>query len=267
MLRIARIEDEPFHSLPHRTSGPKGKVRRNLLPFYRAYATGLPESVEALVFTSDLQGREAGGQNRLLGVPVAEALGNLVQQQAIPAPAAVCLCGDLYDYPDCHKLGGTGPVDEVYDAFSKIAPEVVGVMGNHDQLTFPDNLASNVHVLDGDLRVMDGLIVGGISGIVGNPRRNQRRTEGEFLAEVEKVTSQQPDLLLLHQGPSDEERGRRGDPDLALSLATGYNGLTVVGHTRWHWPWLVALGSGQVMNVDGRVVVILNERRHGSMPA
>jgi hypothetical protein len=109
--------------------------------------------------------------------------------------------------------------------------------------------------MDGDLRAMDGLTVGGVSGIVGN----QRRTEGDFLPEVEKVNSQQPNLLLLHQGPSDEERGRRGDLDLALSLTTGYQGLTVCGHTRWQWPWLMTLGDGQAMNVDGRVVVIQRE--------
>ena len=122
MLRITRVEDEPFFLLPHRTSGPKGKIRHNRLPFYRAYATGLPDIVDELVFTSDLQGRETGRQNRLLGVPVAEALSAMIEKQEIPQPAGVFLCGDLYDYPDCHKLGGTGPVDEVYEGFSKVGP-------------------------------------------------------------------------------------------------------------------------------------------------
>lgn len=84
MLHITRVEDAPFFLLPHRTSGPKGKVRRNHLPFYRAYATGLPHTVKALIFTSDLQGRKAGRQNRLLGVPVAEALNAMIQNQEIP---------------------------------------------------------------------------------------------------------------------------------------------------------------------------------------
>jgi hypothetical protein len=67
MLRITRVEDQPFYLLPHRTSGPtKGKVRRNQLPFYRAYATGLPDTIEALAFTSDLQGRGASGRGRRL---------------------------------------------------------------------------------------------------------------------------------------------------------------------------------------------------------
>jgi len=259
MLRITRIEDEPFYLLPHRTSGPKGKIRRNRLPFYRAYATGLPDTMEALVFTSDLQGREVGGKNRLLGVPVAEALNTMILNNAFPRPSGMFLCGDLYDYPDCHKLGGTGPVDEVYEAFSEIVPQVLGVMGNHDELERQPGLPPNVGILDGDITTVEELTVGGVSGIVGNPRRHQRRTEEDFLAEVEKVTTRKPDLLLLHQGPEDSECGRRGDPDVALSLATGYAGLTVFGHTRWNWPWLITMGNGQALNVDGRVVVVMRD--------
>jgi hypothetical protein len=44
-----------------------------------------------------------------------------------------------------------------------------------------------------------------------------------------------------------------------LSLETGFQGLTVFGHTRWEWPWLIPLGEGQALNVDGRVVVVLPE--------
>ena len=40
MLRITRIDPEPFFTLPHRTNGPTGMPLHNRLPFYRAYATG-----------------------------------------------------------------------------------------------------------------------------------------------------------------------------------------------------------------------------------
>ena len=258
MLRITRAEQTPFHTLPHRTSGPKGGPIRNWLPFHRAYATGLPVGMEAIVLTSDLQGRENGGQNRLLGEPVAETLSALSKKNIIPPLDAVMLCGDLFDYPDCHKRGGTGPVDEVFQAFSRIAPQVIGVHGNHDTLANPEALPGNVRVLDGQIAQLDGLVVGGVSGIVGNPQRNQRRTEDDFLAVMESVTAKNPDCLLLHQGPDDPDRGgRRGDPGIALSLITGFGGLTVFGHTRWDWPWLMPLGAGQVLNVDARVVVVL----------
>lgn len=197
---------EPLFTLPHRTSGSAGVPLHNRLPFYRAYATGLPSHVKSLVLTSDLQGREAGSQNRLLGVPVAEALSALSREGVIPAPDAVFLCGDLFDYPDCRKRGGTGPVDEVFQAFSEVTPEVVGVLGNHDQMDHPEALPDNTTLLDGGVvRVLGNLNVGGVSGIVGNPNRNQRRTEDDFLAALESVTDQAPDILLLHQGPTDPE--------------------------------------------------------------
>lgn len=117
------------------------------------------------------------------------------------------MCGDLYDYPDCHKLGGTGPVDGVYKASSHVAPEVFGVIGKHDQLAQPEALPANVHILDGDFRSVDKLTVGGVSGIIGNPRRNQWRIEADFLAAAEKVARRWPKVLLFHQGPADEECG------------------------------------------------------------
>ena len=69
---------------------------------------------------------------------------------------------------------------------------------------------------------------------------------------MESVTTRHPHIILLHQGPEDAERHRRGDPGVTLSLATGYAGLTVFGHSHWDWPWLI-----QALNVDGRVVVLL----------
>jgi hypothetical protein len=80
------------------------------------------------------------------------------------------------------------------------------------------------------------------------------------LAAVEKVTARQPDLSLLHQGPEGEKRAHRGDPDVAISLVTDYESLTVFGHTRWHWPWLMTLGASQVMNVGGRLAVMQANR-------
>ena len=262
MLRITRVEERPLHTRLYRTSGPSGTPLRNRLPLHRAWASGLPDGVDALVFTSDLQGREEGSANRLMGVSVAESLAVLVEQGAIPQPQMIFLCGDLYDYPDCHKRGGTGPVDEVYVAFSRIAPQVLGVHGNHDELVEPDALPDNVQILDGQVRTVSGLRVGGVSGIIGSPRRHQRRDEDAFLAILDQVSAKRPQVLLLHQGPEDPEHHCRGDPGVTLSLETGFTGLTVFGHTHWDWPWLIDLGSGQALNVDGRVLIVLRNQSH-----
>ena len=79
---------------------------------------------------------------------------------------------------------------------------------------------------------------------------------------MESVTTRHPHIILLHQGPEDAERHRRGDPGVTLSLATGYAGLTVFGHSHWDWPWLISLGDGQALNVDGRVVVLSRADDH-----
>ena len=259
MLRIGRLETEPFHSLRYQTSGRPGKVQKRDLPFYKAFASGLPTGIDALVLASDLQGREVSSANRLLGVAVADSLAVLIARGLLPAPQAVLLCGDLYDYPDCHKRGGTGPVDEVYQAFSKVAPHVIGVMGNHDELEAPDSLPPNVQVLDGQVVIVSGLSVGGVSGIVGDSHRHQRRAVRSFVNLMEDVIAQQPSLLLLHQGPEDPVRQRLGDPDVSHCLAQNFAGLTVFGHTYWNEPWLIDHGGGQVLNCDGRVVVLLTD--------
>lgn len=257
MLHITGIQLEPFHTIPYVTAGPRGKPVRNQLPFFRAEAEGLPSSISALVLTSDLQGREVGPENRLLGCALADELDALQHQGVIPKPNLITVCGDLYEYPDCHKRGGTGPVDEVFIALGSIFDQVVGVLGNHDQLVRPEtSLQPNIAVLDGTHYVSLGLRIGGLSGIIGDPKRNLRRTEDDFLKKLESLTANPPDLLLLHQGPDDPETSRKGDPFVRLSLETGYAGLTVFGHTKWSGLPLIHLGNGQALNVDTRVIVV-----------
>lgn len=257
MLRITKIESEPFHTLRYLTAGPKGKPVHVQLPFYRAEAEGLPSSIRAVVLTSDLQGREIGPENRLLGCALADELVVLHNKGIIPKPSLIAVCGDLYEYSDCHKRGGTGPVDEVFYALNRVCDQVVGVLGNHDELAQRDAaLEPNISILDGTHSSMLGLRIGGLSGIIGDPKRHLRRSEDEFLKRLESLTSKSPNLLLLHQGPDDPELSRRGDPSVRLSLETGYAGLTVFGHTRWHGYPLITLGSGQALNVDGRVIIV-----------
>lgn len=254
---IAAVEQVPFYQLEYKTSGKDpGKPIRKTLGFHLAKTPGLVQGEKCIVLASDLQGREIGGSNRLVGERVAYEITQLVAKKQIPPVAAVILCGDLYEYEDFRKRGGTGSVFEVYDAISKVAEQVVGVLGNHDVLESGAILPSNVTILDGSITSIGSLSIGGVGGIIGDPKRHLRKTEEEFLKVMEKVTRRRPDILLLHQGPEDAVRGRRGNASIALSLETGYRGLTVFGHTHWEWPFLLDQGDGQSINVDGRVVVV-----------
>ena len=72
----------------------------------------LPEGVTSMVVPSDLQGREDGQCNRLIGEQVVDELIVLQEQGLISYVDLVILAGDLYDYPDCRKRGGSG-MDEI----------------------------------------------------------------------------------------------------------------------------------------------------------
>lgn len=109
----------------------------------------MPDGINTFVVTSDLQGREENKiNNRLVGEAVADELALLQELGEIPQIDLVLLAGDLYDHPDCGKLGGTGIVTSVWNAFADKFEQVIGVHGNHDIVE--DNLLkSNVKILDG----------------------------------------------------------------------------------------------------------------------
>ncbi|WP_172408390.1 metallophosphoesterase family protein [Marinobacter sp. es.048] len=205
---------------------------------------------------SDLQGREylSGtfrGSERLLGETVAEKLLSMISVKEIPALDALLVAGDLYDYPDCRKPGGTGDISDALHALSAVTPDTLCVLGNHDILSSPESLPAGIQILDGQtVTLRSGLRVGGVSGIIGDPKRHNRRSEPDFLEIMETVTRRNPDFLLLHQGPEDIHNQRLGDPAVALSLETGFRGLTIFGHTHWPRDFLIDLGDGQAVNVD-----------------
>ncbi|MBS8232549.1 hypothetical protein DYI41_16585 [Marinobacter salarius] len=264
-MRLTSIDPTPFHSLRYWTSGPGKKPRLRELPFVHAKAEGLPDGVRSIVLVSDLQGREylsrsLKGTERLLGEAVADELSLLMSLEEIPEINAILVCGDLYDYPDCRKPGGTGPVESVFWSLAEVASEVFGVLGNHDTLDVETPLPSCVTILDGDVVGANfGLRIGGVSGIIGDPKRHNRRGDEAFIKIMEQCTRKRPDILMLHQGPEDKDRRQLGDPAITLSLETGFSGFTLFGHSHWPAFPLVKLGDGQGLNVDARLVVVAPE--------
>jgi len=219
------------------------------------YVDALPDGVSAIAVTSDLQGREDGKQNRLLGEVVSEELRLLADVGDIPRVNGVLLAGDLYDYPDCHKLGGSGDVTAVWNTFADDFEHVIGVHGNHDMVD-DALLSDSVTVLDGNAVDAIGLRIGGVSGIIGGVNRNQRKTEQDFTKMLHSVLAKKTDMILLHQGPDDPETGRIGEPLVREALAGKGSGIVIFGHCQWEDPY-VEVGEHQVLNVDGRVMLIV----------
>jgi len=239
----------------YRSSGTGGAIRIVQLPFYKAKVDMLPNGVECIVATSDLQGREIGEENRLVGEAVAEELKLLAEIDEIPAIASILLAGDLYDYPDLRKVGGTGDVTPVWNAFARISPIVVGVHGNHDKVREAD-MVSNTYVLDGEIRKILGLRIGGISGIIGREDRNQRKSERNFEKILKNALTESTQVMLMHQGPDDPINDQMGNAMIREYMESKKgSALVVFGHCHWDTP-IIDVGNNQVLNVDNRVVVL-----------
>jgi len=260
-LQIVGIDDELIREVHYLTAASRGggsDVER--LPIARgALAAPLGDELSALIVCSDLQGfvPGPGGRSELLGVQVAAVLEDLASDGAIP-PAArtgVLLAGDLYSVLAANRHGGYGDVAEVWGQFVERFAWVAGVAGNHDDVSGVAKLGPRVHLLDGELAEPGGLRIGGVSGIIGNPRKPGRRSEADQLRAIEHAIGHDLDILVLHEGPRGGDQ-QPGNHAIRAAIEAGAVGLTICGHDHWRAP-LAAHAHGQILNVDARVVVLV----------
>jgi hypothetical protein len=252
-MKLLHLDKDPFWTLPYRNAGRDGLPCRAFLPLYRGRVDKLPDGLAALVAASDLQGREDDEDDRLLGLLLAEELEELAQAGLVPplGEIGLLLAGDLYGVPGSLKRGGSGNVGEVWRAFAERFRWVAGVLGNHDLLQW--NLPMIARLLDNSVAHLDGLRIAGLSGIVGDPKRPNRRSAAEFAGRIVALAAGRPDLLILHQGP---DRLPHPDPTVADALTGARNLFLLCGHSPWPDPLLAWGESCQALNVDGRVVVL-----------
>lgn len=262
-MRITELDSQPIHSLRHLTAVGAG-VQEVALPFLRASVAGLPDNIDALLATSDLQGRAFDG--RLLGVAVAEELAHLADRGQVPPGdrCGVLLAGDLYSASPPRR-GASGDVRAVWQVFANWARWVCGVAGNHDLFSDkPDApaLAAFRHqsgggLLDAETTERDGLRIAGLSGIIGRPGRPWRRSEAHFIEAFAGLVAAEPDILLCHEGPGRAGREQGGVPMLdELLVSARREILCVRGHMFWQEALLAGDGPRQVLNVDSRVVIL-----------
>ena len=228
-MRITSFNNEPISVIPFLNAGRgPGSFYVDRLPVHAGQLSGLPDDLDAIIATADLQGRERfqdgiGGPPRLLGevLPERLAVELLPELNVIPERVGVILAGDFYTVPNLDKRGGSGDVTSVWQAFARQFKWVVGVAGNHDtfgcSIAPSHRLAGNAHYLDGEFTVMDGVNVAGVGGIVGNPRKPHRKTDDDFAAHIEALVTDAMDVLVMHDGPDDPERGQRGSPGAGAS--------------------------------------------------
>ena len=268
-MHIVSIHPEPICRIAYENVSTKRVVVIGQLEVLKSTVTALPNKLDAILFTGDLQGRAVRPNDRLpgrlLGELLAEELQVLASHGAIPAldRIGVVLVGDLYARPEMDKRGGTGDVRSVWKAFANCCRWVVGVAGNHDMFgpSFSEahvkafNQQPQIHLLDGQAVNVDGLKVAGLSGIVGNPRRPFRRTEADFTAAVKRLSDDEPDLLLMHDGPDVPGYNFKGWTSVRQTLEVSKPTVVVRGHAYWRNPLFALRNNTQVLNVDSRAIL------------
>jgi 3',5'-cyclic-AMP phosphodiesterase len=264
-MRILELVDQPIHRIQFLNAAKGGGSESQVLPILSGRVDMLPDGLAALLVTSDLQGVVRAWSAKptcLLGEALADAYVNLAAQGLVPGPegTGVLLAGDLYAAPNGDKRGASGDVRSVWQAFARSFRWVAGVEGNHDRFgTAAEKLEMtsqpNIHLIDYGTIALETLRIGGVSGIMGDPAKPGRRDTKEFLAALEVTLEAQPDLLLLHQGPTGAA-AQLGDAQVTRLMAGYGSMLTVCGHVHWEQPLADLNPSMQVLNVDCRAIVL-----------
>ncbi len=262
-MRFRDIGANPVAELPYLAAGTGGRAQHATLPLLLGRVEGLPPGVTALLCTSDLQGRGVGAHaGQLLGVAVASWLQDLAEEGLVPSLSSLgaVLAGDLYAAPRADLRGAAGDVRPVWEAFRERFCWVAGVPGNHDEFG-PETPAdfstrTSSHVLDGQLVELDGLRVAGLGGVIGRADKPHRRDERAHCSELAVLLRRKPDVLVLHEGPVVPERELLGHPAIRQALRAAEDTLVVAGHAHWPTPWVRLPSGPDVLNVDGRVVLL-----------
>jgi 3',5'-cyclic-AMP phosphodiesterase len=268
-MQILAVSDQPIYELPYTNAASGGGVESRRLPLLTGTVDRLPAGLSALLVASDLQGvspsTEQGGALALLGEVLAEDLRGLAEAALIPPrdQIGVLLAGDLYSAPAGDKRGATGDVRPVWSAFVREVRWVAGVAGNHDLFGSDRErerfaARAGAHLLDGSVVDLDGLRVGGVSGIVGPTHKPGRRDAETFLGLIERVLAQVPDILILHEGPDEPASRSKGNADVRKLLRTAPKELLVIcGHSPWEQPLARLEGGVQLLNAAERAVLLL----------
>ena len=247
-MRVASVASDPFHEIYYLNASPGGRPETSRLPFVRVAVEGLPPDLGGLLVTSDLQGvapiAARGGAAGLLGEAVVEALVTLEEQGEVPALGGMgaIVAGDLFSEATARKRGASGDVREVWQALARAFRWAAGVGGNHDHFgeTQGERAAfqrqPGIHLLDGDVVELDGLRVGGVSGIIGNREKPKQRDERAFLDLLDGVLDETPHVLVLHEGPDGGQANLQGNPAIRQALAKARDLLVVCGHVHWDAP-------------------------------
>lgn len=264
------IENFPFWIVPQggeRDNEGKRKVKQVNLEIKQGYVDFLSPEIDALIVTSDLQGIIVENEKEyLLGEKLPEFLELLIMMDfpmLNKAKIQVMLCGDLFAM--LNKRGGLGDVKNVWRKFNEKFGNVVGVAGNHDYFGTNEEFErfkreEGINFIQKEIKKMQHIEVGGISGIIGQIDKPNRIEESVYLAVLKKLLLKQPSVILLHESPDFPDKSFEGDAKIRELIENSPKNLIFCGHCHWSEPLIELKNGSQVMNVDNRVVVLINSK-------
>ncbi|MCX7746920.1 MAG: metallophosphatase family protein [Clostridia bacterium] len=264
-MRIERLNEEPVEYINYKTVADDGhRVIDVQLPIIIGKISGLPEYLDALIITSDLQGIFVENEREmLLGEAIAEFLPlyTKIELGLSPKNIGVFLCGDLY--ATLEKKGGLGDVRAVWNKFNNNFKWVGGVAGNHDsfgsEIEFDEfKKREGIFYFDREIQVIENMKTAGISGIIGKQDRVNRIREEDYLKILEKLLMKRPDILLLHQTPNSPIDNLKGEEKIRSIVEKYTPTLAFCGHYHWKKALTELCNGTQVLNVDSRAAILIN---------
>ncbi len=117
----------------------------------------------------------------------------------------------------------------------------------------------NIHFLDGNLIEVDGLVLGGVSGIIGDKNKPFRVPELKYLQNLEKVVNKRPELLLLHESPEHDDHW--GNSEIRKILEKSMPVSVFCGHSHWKKVAAEYPNGCKIYNIDSRVIILHRNKK------
>lgn len=267
-MNIIKVISEIKYEFPCVVVAPGNNgILHSNIPLVNIIVDELPKGLNAIIAGSDFQAYDsadiAPNERNLMGLIISNELKRFADERFIPNSdnIGIILAGDFYADPLLEKRGGAGNVQNVWDSFESSFRWTVGVAGNHDrfyndfQIPEEMNYLSCPAILDGQFCKRDGIQIGGISGIIGNPNRPWRKSENDFIDLINNLVINSS-ILILHEGPAIAEVGAKGSAMIRSALESiKRNLITVSAHSHWHHHYYRINETVHAINVDFRVVI------------
>jgi len=269
-LHIQINDNEPIDTYPYLEVGSgqldeQGNpiIYHKILPIYLGEFENDKTDLEYLIICSDLQGiSEERGEQKLLGETLPEYLKLLLEVEydiSKKSKIGVLLTGDFYT--NLEKRGSSGDVRNVWKAFNEQFDWVIGVAGNHDRFGTEEEEndfknQEHIYLLHKNIQEIDGLKIGGISGIIGRGDKTNRVDENEYLDTLKKLLKKDLDFILLHETPDFPKLNFIGNSKIREVIENGSESKIICGHCYWEKTIVKFENQSTILNVDSKVVIL-----------